>query len=152
MSKAASSFVRVDDAPPAALDAPAMVEMAYEYDAFNSYRRRDAAALARWVRDRLQRYRLQPEVLKGLAPKERALHERRPRIWLDKAYEKPSNDFLNEKIFPALDRSARLIVILTPSVFETIRSSDGKEEPNWLVREMDRFLGEVKADTSVVSH
>jgi hypothetical protein len=44
MSKAASSFVGLDDAPPAAMDAPAKVEVAYEYDAFIFYGRRDAAA------------------------------------------------------------------------------------------------------------
>jgi hypothetical protein len=148
MSRVASSLVRVDDASPAATDALAKVEAPYDYDAFISYRRRDAAALARWVRDRLQRYLLPPEVLEELAPEKKALHERRPRIWLDKAYEKPSDDFLNEKIFPALDRSAQLIVISTPSVFETIRSTDSEEQPNWLVREVDRFLGDANADRS----
>ena len=112
----------------------------YQYDAFISYRRRDASSLARWIRDRLQRQTLPAEVVQGLAPEKRAIHERRPRIWLDSAFEKPSDDFLTKKIYPALDNSARLIVVSTPSAFETIQDRYGNEEPNWLVREIDRFL------------
>src|SRR3712207_2483414 len=96
----------------------------YDYDAFISYRRRDAAALARWLRDRLKRFRLPREVLQLLPWSKQELHKRGLRIWLDKAYEKSSDDFLTKKIFPALDRSARLIVISTPSVFQTIRAAD----------------------------
>ena len=102
----------------------------------------------RWIRDRLQRYKLPPEVLEKLPPEKKAVHERRPRIWLDKAFEKPSDDFLTKKIYPALDRSARLIVISTPSVFDNIRGEGDTEEPNWLEREIDRFLGGARADTS----
>jgi WD40 repeat protein len=119
-----------------------------EYDAFIAYRRRDAEGLARWIRARLQRYKLPPAVLEKLPPEKKVLHERRPSVWLDKAYEKPSDDFLTKKIYPALDRSARLIVISTPSVFDSIRGEGDTEEPNWLVREIDRFLGGATADTS----
>lgn len=120
----------------------------FEYDAFISYRRNDGGALARWIRDRLQRYVLPRDVLSELPDERKALHARKPRVWLDKAYEKPSDDFLTKKIYPALDQSARLIVVLTPSVFDTIRGRDGAEEPNWLVREVDRFLGDERAGTS----
>jgi WD domain, G-beta repeat len=137
----------IEPGPPAT-DALAEIETAYEYDAFVSYRRRDATALAQWIRDRLRHYRLPPEVLEGLAPEKRDLHERRPRIWLDKAYEKPSDDFLTKKIYPALDQSARLVVVSTSSVFSAIRGRDGIEEPNWLVREIEHFLGDAKADRS----
>src|SRR5262249_13647327 len=54
--------------------------------------------------------------------------------------------FLHKKIFPALDRSARLIVICTPSALEDIRGTDGTIEPNWLVREVDHFVGRERAD------
>ena len=145
MKGVASRFVGDDGGPPAATEALSEVEAAYEYDAFISYRRRDATALARWIRDRLQRYRFPPEVLEGLAPEKRLRYERRPRIWLDKAYEKPSDDFLTKKIYPALNQSARLIVVSTPSVFSSIRRKDGAEEDNWLVREIDYFLD--KPDT-----
>ncbi len=80
--------------------------------------------------------------------RKKSLYERRPRIWLDKAYEKPSDDFLTKKIYPALDQSARLVVVSTPSVFDTIRGRNGIDEPNWLVREVDHFLGDAKIDAS----
>lgn len=131
----------IDQAGSASADSAGAEGLKYDYDAFISYRRRDASALARWIRDRLQHYRLPPEVLKELAPQKKLLHERRPRIWLDRAFEKPSDDFLTGKVYPALDRSARLIVVSSPSVFDAIRARDGNEKPNWLVREIDRFLG-----------
>jgi hypothetical protein len=115
--------------------------MQSSYDAFISYRRAEASALARWIRNRLQRYRLPAEVLDTLPREKQELHQRRPRIYLDRIYEKPSGDFLQEKVFPALDASQRLIVISTPSAFDTIRDANGGEAPNWLVQEIDRFLG-----------
>ncbi|MBY5871910.1 hypothetical protein ACC699_03885 [Rhizobium ruizarguesonis] len=111
------------------------------YDAFISYRRAEASALAHWIRGRLQRYRLPGEVLKTLSAEKRELHQRRPRIYLDTAYEKPAEDFLLDKIYPALDASSRLIVLSTPSAFDNIKDAKGVEAPNWLIREVDRFLG-----------
>jgi hypothetical protein len=113
----------------------------YEFDAFISYRRRDATLLAKWVRLRLRNFRLSKEILESLGKHKQELYARKPRIWLDTAYEKPSDDFLIKKVYPTLDRSARLIVVSTPSVFLPIRTEGGAEEPNWLVREIDRFIG-----------
>src|ERR1700674_3269800 len=79
----------------------------YEYDAFVSYRRRDATWLAQWIRNKLQRLRLPPEILRELPHEKQELHTRRPQIWLDTSYEKSSDDFLLKKVFPALDKSAR---------------------------------------------
>jgi WD40 repeat protein len=118
----------------------------YQYDAFLSYRRRDATRLARWIRRRLQRFRIPPEILRELSSERRELHNQTPRIWLDTSYEKSSDDFLVKKIFPALDSSARLIVILTPAALEHIYGKDGEVHENWLVREVDHFLGSVAAD------
>ncbi|RNJ42386.1 hypothetical protein B5V01_08190 [Mesorhizobium erdmanii] len=111
------------------------------YDAFISYRRAEASALANWIRNRLQRYRLPKEVLEMLSSEKRELHQRRPRIYVDRIYEKPAEDFLQDKIYPALDASQRLIVLSTPSAFDTIKDAGGVETPNWLVREIDRFMG-----------
>lgn len=121
-------------------------EPRYDYDAFVSYRRRDSTRLAQWIRSRLQRHRLPPEILEELPPDKQALHGRRPRIWLDTSYEKSSDDFLLKKVFPALDASARLIVISTPAALENITGKDGMAQDNWLVREIDHFLGAKSAE------
>ena len=92
-----------------------------EYDAFVSYRRRDATQLAQWIRNKLQRFRLPPEILHELSREKQELHNRRPRIWLDTSYEKPNDDFLHKKVFPALDKSARLIVVSTPAALDNVR-------------------------------
>ncbi|MEY9234077.1 hypothetical protein ABIF68_002524 [Bradyrhizobium japonicum] len=126
-------------APAAQTAEPA--EPKHDYDAFVSYRRRDATRLAQWIRNRLQRFRLPPEILSELPHDKQELHSRRPRIWLDTSYEKSSDDFLLKKVFPALDGSARLIVVSTPAALENINGEDGTARDNWLVREIDHFLG-----------
>ena len=78
---------------------------------------RDAARLARWIRDRLQRYKLPPKVLEGLLPEKKALHERRPKVWLDRAFEKSSDDFLTKKINHYRARASR--VLLPDLMFHT---------------------------------
>lgn len=122
--------------------------MKNDYDAFISYRRGDASSIAHWIRHRLLKYKLPDDVLKILSAQAKALHEQRPRIFFDRAYEKSNEDFLNSKIFPALDASNRLIVISTPSVFDNIRESNGAEAPNWLVREIDYFVSNPNASAS----
>lgn len=117
----------------------------YYFDAFLSYRRQDATRLARWIRRRLHRFRMPPEILRELSSDRRELHDRRPQIWLDSSYEKSSDDFLRKKIFPALDSSARLIVILTPAALDKVSGPHGEHE-NWLVREVDHFLGSTTAN------
>jgi hypothetical protein len=124
-------------APPAEVPCRETVVL---YDAFVSYRRRDATRLAQWIRSNLQRFTLPDEILPDLKPEKRELHQRRPKIWLDTSYEKASDDFLVEKVYPALDQSARLIVVLTPAALDSITCKHGKPEPNWLVREVDHFL------------
>jgi hypothetical protein len=118
----------------------------YQYDAFLSYRRRDATRLAQWIRNRLQRFRLPLEILRELPPEKQELHKRRPRVWLDTSYEKANDDFLVKKIFPALENSAHLIVVCTPLALEKISRKDGKAQENWLAREVDHFLGSEAAD------
>jgi WD40 repeat protein len=120
-----------------------------DYDAFISYRRQDGSGLARWIRSKLRRFRLPEKVAAELSEDKKKLYTQRPNIWLDTAYERPSDDFLTNKVYPALDRSARLIVISTPSVFLPLRAKDGAtDEPNWLTREIDHFLGGHPIDAS----
>lgn len=109
------------------------------WDAFISYRRRDGTPLARYVRRRLLRFRLPRTVLARIDPAARAMHARGPRIWLDTAYERPSDDFLTHKVFPALDGAERLIVLCTPMALEPLVSPAGPQ-PNWLEREVTRFI------------
>ena len=71
----------------------------YYFDAFLSYRRQDATRLARWIRRRLHRFRMPPEILRELSSDRREVHDRRPQIWLDTSYEKSSDDFLRKKSF-----------------------------------------------------
>jgi hypothetical protein len=130
----------MDDILPAG-QPPVSAPAEYGYDAFISYRPKDGATLAGWLRRRLQHFRVPKEVYETLSAEKRALHDRRPRIWLDTAYEKSSDDFLIDKIFPALDGSARLIVVSSPSAFDPLGSGAGTERPNWLEREIDRFVG-----------
>jgi hypothetical protein len=42
-------------------------------------------------------------------------------------------------------------VTTNPSVFETITKVNGPPEPNWLVREVNRFLGDIPYEVSDVS-
>lgn len=113
-----------------------------KFDAFISYRRKEATKLARWIQRRLQTYQLPPEVLTKLNPDKQKLHLRWPKVFLDLAYEKPASDFLAHKIFPALDNAQRLILISTPSASAPIQDSQGNQADNWLVQEIDRFLGD----------
>jgi hypothetical protein len=122
--------------------------MKSDYDAFISYRRGDASPIAHWIRHRLQKYKLPDDILPKLSVDALELHKRRPRVFIDRAYEKANEDFLKSKIFPALDASHRLIVISTPSVFDNIREADGTEAPNWLVREIDHFVSKPNTNTS----
>lgn len=99
----------------------------FDFDAFISYRRIDGTAAARWLRARLERYRLPAGLDAGRAP---------IKAYLDTAFERATEDFWNRNIEPALRRSRCLVVVVTPSVFEP--RSDG--EPSWVEREIRLFL------------
>jgi WD40 repeat protein len=110
-------------------------------DVFISYRRRDATKLAQWIRRKLRSFKIPPEILKELSLDKQLLYAKKPRVWLDVFYEKSNNNFLLEKVFPALERSDRVIVISTPAALEKLTFPDGRTEDNWLVREVEHFLG-----------
>jgi WD40 repeat protein len=120
----------------------------FVYDAFISYRRHDATKLAQWIRNKLRNYKLPQEIISAISQEKLDLYKRKPEIWLDTSYEKASDDFLLKKVFPALDNSAQLIVLSTPAALEKIKGNDGKEQDNWLVREVDHFLGGSRAGMS----
>lgn len=105
--------------------------------AFISYRRADGAALAVWLRNRLQAYRLPP--LTGFACDEPI------RVFLDTSYEKAGEDFWVSKIEPNLEAARALILVVTPKI--EVAADDGQE--NWVQREVRSFL-EKKPDAPVL--
>ncbi len=100
----------------------------YKFDAFISYRRSDGSDAARWLRNKFQSYHLPPELREG--------RKEKLNIYLDAIYEKPSEDFWESTIAPALSDSAHLVLIATPEAYD--RQSDG--EVDWLKREIDYFI------------
>lgn len=110
-------------------------EHSIKFDAFLSYRRLRAAGLARWLRNKLVRYKPPPELIDVLPDQTAALLNRPREIFLDTAFEKANEDFWSRQIVPSLTGSRSLIVISTPDAFES--RPDGS--PNWLAREVDTF-------------
>src|SRR4030095_8264019 len=83
----------------------------YDYDAFISYRGKDARHVARWLRRQLIQYRVPAELLATAA--------RRPlKVYLDEMYERATEDFFTRTITPNLEKSRYLIVIGTPGALE----------------------------------
>lgn len=99
----------------------------FEYDAFISYRRKDGAAVANWLRHALQGFR---------APRRlRELRQRRLVVYLDTAYERGTQDFFDHSILPALRASRFLIVLATPDAM-TPRADAATD---WMQREIEAF-------------
>ncbi len=107
-----------------------------KYQGFISYRRRDASFVARWLRQRLLRFRPPRDLLDQYPPDRRVIAERRVAYFLDTSYQSANEDFWRANIMPALEESDYLIVLSSPSALE--RRSDGSE--NWVAREIDSFL------------
>ena len=103
---------------------------------FISYRRGDALPLARWLRDRITGFKAPVELKDKIAAHDASVGGAQNRVFLDLSYQKPNVDFWDEHIAASLCRSRTLLLLQTPSVFETI--NDG--EPNWCEREIETFL------------
>lgn len=101
-----------------------------KYRAFISYRRQDASATARWLREKLLRFRLPKELLDPATP------ERRVSYFLDTSFQVANEDFWASNIEPALKESEYLIVISSPSAL--LKLEDGND--NWVSREIEAFL------------
>lgn len=127
---------------PEALVGAKAPDASWDHDAFISYRRRDGSELARWLARRLRGAHLPPSIRGAVEQASRKAYRAGRRIFLDVGFEKPAANFLTEKIFPALDRSASLIVVVTPSAFEQVTGADQMPADNWLCREIDRFIAE----------
>lgn len=107
----------------------------YQFRAFISYRRQDASALARWLRNRLINYKPPKLLLESLTAEQRTILSERNRYYLDTAHGRANEDFWNSNIEPALQRSKYLVVISSPTAFEA--RTDGSA--NWVAREIERF-------------
>lgn len=107
-----------------------------KYRAFISYRRQDASAAARWLREKLLGFRPPGELLDRVAPAQRVELERRVAYFLDTSYQSANEDFWTGNIEPALRESEYLIVISSPSAL--LKRDDGSD--NWVAREIDTFL------------
>ncbi len=63
------------------------------YDLFIAYRRRDGSDLAKYLRLRLQSFRLSDEVIQGLPLTDQERARRKLKVYLDVAYERATDDF-----------------------------------------------------------
>lgn len=115
------------------------------HDAFISYRRQDAARIARALRDSLQQFELPDSIREYLIARDG--HANRPRIAWDRSVAIGTNDFYEKTIRPQLVGSRTLIVIATPSVLQPL--SDGS--PNWVAREVSDFLSTPQAERVLVA-
>jgi hypothetical protein len=100
----------------------------FKYDVFISYRRSDGSKAANKLHRMLSRYKL-PKSLR------KARNKRRLKVYLDKIYEKGTNDFFGSNIEPALKASKYLVIVTTPNTLKP--RADG--QPNWVEREIDTF-------------
>ncbi|MEM7396808.1 MAG: hypothetical protein AAF492_31145, partial [Verrucomicrobiota bacterium] len=109
-------------------------EESNSFDAFLSYRRRDGALIALWLRHQLKKYRLPRPLREKYNPDARPL-----RIWFDRVQMFADKDYFNTQIRPALRSAHCLIVLSTPSVYKA--SSEEREDGflNWVEREISEF-------------
>lgn len=99
----------------------------FEFDAFVSYRRSDGGRVARRLRRALLDYRL---------PAELGMPARPLAVYFDRVYARATDDFFEKTLKPALERSAHLVLVLTPDALAP--RADGS--PNWVEREVEHFL------------
>jgi WD40 repeat protein len=102
-------------------------KVSFVYDLFISYRRKDGATYANWLRRRLTTYRL-PRALKQ--------PDAHIRVFQDIAYERATEDFWRNSIEPAVRNSRYLCVVATHGAME--ERHDGAL--NWVEREISTFL------------
>ncbi|PRO68024.1 toll/interleukin-1 receptor domain-containing protein [Alteromonas gracilis] len=101
-------------------------EVTLSINVFLSYRRRDAASPARYLRKKLLSFKLNKNF--------QSLYKQ-PHVFLDVMYERAGSDFWLEKIVPELEKADFLIVLVSPSINEN--ASD--VERNWTLKELLEF-------------
>lgn len=105
----------------------------FDFDVFVSFRHEEGRKTARWLR----RWLIQWSLPTGVE----AEHTGELKIFVDSYQGRPSSDYWEETIKPALLKSRWLVVIVTSSVFDPL--PDG--EPNWVIREIETYLDSPQA-------
>ncbi|MBG1233903.1 toll/interleukin-1 receptor domain-containing protein [Aestuariivirga litoralis] len=103
---------------------------------FLSYRRQDGLALARWLRGKITSFKIPKELKDAISKRDESVGGTQNRVFFDMSYQKPNVDFWDEHIAASLCRSRTLILLQTPSVFQTLPGG----EANWCEREIETFL------------
>ncbi|HWG05272.1 MAG TPA: hypothetical protein VG271_09700 [Beijerinckiaceae bacterium] len=106
------------------------------YLAFISYRRRDGAPVANWLRHRIGTFQPPRELQEKVNAADAKVGGRFNRVFLDMSYQRSHANFWEDHIGPSVQRSEKLLLLLTPSVFEKLPGG----EPNWVEREIEIFL------------
>lgn len=122
--------------------------MAFQYNAFISYRRAEGSGYAANIRRHLLAFRV-PKAVRdlmrvvenaespSLSPSE-ALHEAsRLSVYLDTIYAQATEDFFQRVVVPALEASQYLIVVATRSVLEAARAEGTQSD--WVLKEIAHF-------------
>ncbi len=100
------------------------------YLAFISYRRRDGAPVANWLRHRIGTFQPPRELQEKVNAADAKVGGRFNRVFLDMSYQRSHANFWEDHIGPSVQRSEKLLLLLTPSVFEKLPGG----EPNWVER------------------
>lgn len=93
---------------------------------FLSYRRRDAALPARYLRKKLISFKLSENIKS---------YYKQLNVFLDVMFERAGPDFWHEKILPELEKADFLIVLISPSINENASDVD----KNWTLKELIEF-------------
>jgi WD40 repeat protein len=119
---------------------PLTLEHPATFDLFISYRRRDAHGIVRNLQRRLVSYRLPA----GFDPVRRA---KRLSVFWDVRDRQITLDFWNDHLVPALDRSQRVMAIVSPASAD----ADTEERPNWMRRELRHLISSGKAQRLLIA-
>jgi len=112
----------------------------YEFSTFISYRRSDGSKIAKWLKSKLENYKLPKKIAQQ--------KDHKLKVYLDKTYERATDDFWKKEIDPSLEQSRFLIVVCTPDAYKN--QPGGR--PNGVEREIEKFRSFRQKDNIIVVH